>query len=486
MKHHPKCSHLLTGWLPVLLCLVAVWGILVGAQPAFAVDNGPTQTGQICMQKVFGTPVSGSNRLNCSAGDIRISRAISVSPDTCTRGQKFDLTATFETIVIANARYDAGFFFRIDGGTNARGDGTNATGECSLSALTPGVTPALNPGDGDTCGDLNAGTYNLTFTIEDVLCQDSDNDGFLNLPNCTSWHNNQDTVCEISDPFAVADAVDFKPENKSKCKCDDTFQVPVTVEQATITVEKSVSPDVKPEPGGTVTYTVKITNNALVESVTISSIIDDVYGDLGDASNPNVTDNTCDDLIDDVLAPGAFTTCTFKASVSGNSGDTFTDVVEVCATQDGGGDCDDDDATVTITDVFAEPTLAKTAQSATVSCTVDVTYQVVVSNNSAVDTLDLNTLNDDKFGDITTVHAAGVGVEEVVSTTCGQSPGPGTLPATIAAGDNYTCTFDGRIVSSACAVNHTDTVTANVTDDDGKTSEPSDDATVTVSVTKSP
>jgi hypothetical protein len=36
------------------------------------------------------------------------------------RGTTFDLTATFETVVTANARYDAGFFFRIDGGSNAR------------------------------------------------------------------------------------------------------------------------------------------------------------------------------------------------------------------------------------------------------------------------------------------------------------------------------------------------------------------------------
>ena len=58
----------------------------------------------------------------------------------------------------ANARYDAGFFFRTDGGASARGDGTNAVGECSLSALeprTPANPPTLNL-DGDSCGDLNA------------------------------------------------------------------------------------------------------------------------------------------------------------------------------------------------------------------------------------------------------------------------------------------------------------------------------------------
>jgi hypothetical protein len=138
-----------------------------GAASAYAADNGPTQIGNICMQKIFGTPVTNSNKVNCTANDIRISRAISVSPSSCVRGTTFDLTATFETVVTANARYDAGFFFRIDGGANARGDGVNATGQCSLSALRP--PPPLNPPaldlDGDTSGDLNSGTYNVTYTI---------------------------------------------------------------------------------------------------------------------------------------------------------------------------------------------------------------------------------------------------------------------------------------------------------------------------------
>ena len=127
MKHHTKSSHLFTASLPTLLCLVALGGLLLGAQPVSAVDNGPTVVGEICMQKVFGTPVSPSNRLNCTANDIRLSRAISVNPDTCTRGETFTLEATFETIVTANSRYDAGFFFRVDGGANARGDGSSAT-----------------------------------------------------------------------------------------------------------------------------------------------------------------------------------------------------------------------------------------------------------------------------------------------------------------------------------------------------------------------
>ena len=147
-------------------CLMITTAIF-GSQLALAADNGPTQTGQICMQKVFGSPVSNSNRLNCTANDIRLSKAVNVFPSSCLEGTQFTLTATFEVDVTANSRYDAGFFFRIDGGDNARGDGTNADGKCSLSALNPSLAPAMDL-DGETCGDLNSGNYKVTFTIPGV------------------------------------------------------------------------------------------------------------------------------------------------------------------------------------------------------------------------------------------------------------------------------------------------------------------------------
>jgi hypothetical protein len=466
MKHGTKFCHLPQGLLPILLGFLAVGGLLLGAQPASAVDNGPTISPSACMQRIFIGPtgnLTNSNKLNCTANDIRLSRATSVSPDSCIEGETFDLTATFETIVTANARYDAAFLFRTDGGTNARGDGTTASGTCSLSALTPGVSPSLDL-DGDTCGDLNAGTYSLTFTIPDVLCHDSDGDGFLNLPNCTSWHSNQGTACNIDNQF------DFHPDTKSKCVCDDTFEVPVTVETASLTVVKSASPTSVSETGGTVTYTVQITNGADFVSVTIDSIIDTIYGDLGDSANPNVTDNTCDDLIGDVLAAGGSTSCSFKAFVSGDTGQTITDTVEVCGTDSAGHTdvCGHDDADVTITDVGSTPTLAKTAKSAT--CSVEVTYQVVVSNNSTIDTLTVNALNDDTFGNITTVQG------NVISTGCATG-------GTIQPLGNYTCSFVGSTTSNSCNFTLTDTVTGTVTDDDGIQSSPSDTATVTVSTT---
>ena len=82
----------------------------------------------------------------------------------------------------------------------------------------------------------------------------------------------------------------------------------------------------------------------------ITSLNDDVYGDLGDPTNPDVSNNTCDDLIGDTLAAGGgSTTCTFVGVFNGVAGDTETDTVTVVGTDANGNTAtDDDDAIVTI------------------------------------------------------------------------------------------------------------------------------------------
>jgi hypothetical protein len=279
------------GICSLFLGALVLGGLLLGAQPASAVDSGPTTEGLVCMQRVFGGPtVTNSNRLNCTASDIKIAKAISAinvatGESSCVAGTTFDLAARFQVDVTANARYDAAFFFNIGGGASAR----DVNGTCSESILTNGVAPALNL-DHDSCGDLNAGSYtNITFTVPNVLCQDTDGDGFLNLPNCTSWHSNAGNVC--TGPSTAA------PETKSKCNCDDTFQVPVSVESPSGAVEKTATKAV-------VTYEVKVKNNSSSRTVKINSLVDDQYGDITQVQGEVQTTN-CDTLIGDTLAPGA-------------------------------------------------------------------------------------------------------------------------------------------------------------------------------------
>jgi hypothetical protein len=294
--------------IPRLLLAAAV--LATAPQVSFA----GTITGNVCMQRTYGGPtVTSSNKLNCTANDIAIARAVSASPDSCTLGEYFDLTATFEVNVNANERFDSGFYFRVDGGTDARGP----AGSCSLTtlALPPGVTDPWVDIDKDYCGDFaSAGTVLVTAHIGQVLCTDTDGDHFLNLPNCTAWHSNKSTPC--------ATETDAIPETKSKCKCDDSFQVPVTVESPTGAVVKTATSAV-------VTYEVKVKNNSNTRSVTIKTLSDDVYGDITQVQG-EVATTTCNALIDDVVGPGAtsdaceFTVAYLDPGTDGDLTDTVT------------------------------------------------------------------------------------------------------------------------------------------------------------------
>ncbi|MCY1065916.1 hypothetical protein OV090_14135 [Nannocystis sp. RBIL2] len=415
-----------------------------------------------------GVHVGGRRRHPELHGQRRqISEATSVFPSTCVAGTRFDLTATFETVVTANSRYDVGFWFNTEGGDSARGSG--GLDECSISALTPALSPSTNL-DGDACGDLNAGTYALTFTIEDVLCEAAEGTNELRLPNCTSWHNKAGTVCSPN-----TSVFEFFPDTKSKCVCDDTFTVPVEV--VSLGVVKTTTTPTLVEPGGTATYEVRIENTSDV-NVEIVSIIDAPFGDVGAGNPPGVSANTCPSLIGVVLEPDdPPAICTFSAQIeNGAPGVQFEDVVTACVAPEGGGEaiCDSDTAVVLITDAAVPPTLTKTAVS-TQNCQiqVDAVYTVSVRNNSTLDSMQLQALVDDQFGNIATPGTLG---PRVVSTTC-------SVPQTIAANATYNCSFTGRITSNQCDFTHIDRVTGTVRDDDGVISSPFDTAEVTVVTT---
>src|SRR5215831_2158469 len=152
MVSQRKFWRLCTGLFPILLGVLAVGGLFVGPRAAIATDSGGTTTGAICMQRVFMGPtasVNNANQLNCTAQDVKIAEALSATnldtgTNSCVAGSTFTLQATFRVDVTASIRYDEGFFFRIDGGANARGDGTTAAGTCSLSWLSPTGVPGMN------------------------------------------------------------------------------------------------------------------------------------------------------------------------------------------------------------------------------------------------------------------------------------------------------------------------------------------------------
>jgi hypothetical protein len=497
-------------------CAAALAALMLWASPASAVvctgsaSDPETCTartggnGSACMGDLFG------GALVCTANDVRIGFADNVRDPTtntaitsCISGSTLAFKADFHVELTAQARYDIGLYFATDG--DAAHDGARA-GQCSVSKITAASNTSNfinldNPGaqPTDSCGDIddahNPQVVTLTLSAacaEGALffnpttgkCQaTSPGPGAakcMALPNCTSWRQTgANGVCDSP--------LDAFPGTKSKCNCDDAFGIPVIVEQATLAVVKTAYPTSVTETGHDVTYTVQVTNNAQFVSVTISSIIDDLYGDLSsDATNTLIKNSTCDSMVGSVLAPGGSKSCQFDAFVSGNTGDEVTDTVEVCGDDTGNHHiCGDDFAVVDITDVAAAPTILKSASNLS-SLTVDVEFTVTVTNNSDLDTLTVNSLNDDKFGDITTTHGAGGGFEQVVSTDCNTLIGAANK---IAVSSNKSCKFVGRILATGL---HENVVTGSATDSDGVTTNGSstpplkDSAKVQVTVTLNP
>jgi hypothetical protein len=222
-----------------------------------------------------------------------------------------------------------------------------------------------------------------------------------------------------------------------------------------IRVLKAATPLSRPEPGGTFSFHVAVTNTAAVP-LTLTGLADDVHGDVA-------TQGTCTDAVGTDLGPGDSYECDFPAQVTGNAGTTQTDVVTVTAV-DGAGTVvtDDDDAVVSLTDVPPSATVAKDALPDTrVAPGGLVTFGVRITSTS-VEPVTITALTDDVYGDLARQTAS----------TCAPLVGRVLQPE-----ESVTCTFEGSFTGAAGAA-QTDVVTVTVTDDEGSTGTAQDDATV--------
>lgn len=469
---------------------------LVGAGLHFGPEAASAQT---CIQDVWQAH-GKNNNLTCTAGDVNLSSATNIAISSggecvngvcsCFAGQTVTFTADFRMDLTAEARYDVGFYLATDGDTALDGA---LIGQCTATASLAGNT--LNntfinlDAAPDVCGEITDASpdgfdHNPLFVRSTISAPCPATPGQkLRLPFATTWRQSgANDVCLGTGNGTTTNGV--YPGAPSKCN-KGILVLDITSVSTTLKVTKSSSTPSVPETGGTASYSVTVENTSAI-AVTLQSLTDDKYGDLALASNSTCVSDanpaTCE--VGGVIAAGATCSCTFSGLVpQGDAGDPpFKDTVTACADNNTNPTdvCATDDAEVPYSDVSSAPTLVKTATSH--QCVIDTTYSVVVNNTSALDTLTLNTLTDDKYGDITTAAGASCTGTCIVSTTCGQLTGAGVLPAAIAPANNYTCSFVGRL--SSCNTTLVDVVTGGTVDDDGVTASPTGTATVTVTVTK--
>ncbi len=330
-----------------------------------------------------------------------------------------------------------------------------------VTVNNPGIDPnnslTINSLSDDIYGDITLVQGSIVDTDCSVPQVLAGNGGSY---SCAFYADVSGNAGFIETDTVTATGVD---ERGNEINGSDSAVVTLEDEVPTLSMVKTASPTEVLEPGGEVNFTVAITNTSVSsDPVTLTSLVDDIHGNLdgqGDCSVPQT------------LQSGDSYSCSFSVYVSGNAGESETDVITVSGIDD-----DDtpvsamDSATVNVNDVPSMVEIIKTASPTAVEEPGgDVTFTFTVNNTSdqgnppSPDSVTISSLTDSIYGDL-------------------NGKGDCSVPQTIASGASYSCSFSTYVAGNA-AESETNIVTIAGTDDDGNPVSDNDDATVTVNNT---
>ena len=216
----------------------------------------------------------------------------------------------------------------------------------------------------------------------------------------------------------------------------------------TIEVTKTANPTTVAEPGADVTFTFEVTNTSSELPVTITSLVDSVYGTLSG-------DDDCE--VGTSLDAGE--SCTFQLirKVSGDAGTKHTNVFTAKAEDDQKNEAtDSDDAEVTVTDVLPTVDLDKSAKPSELAEPGGVFTFTLKITNTSVENVTITELTD----------------TNALSQECKDLVGDVLTP-----GQSVTCTYP---VTHTDAGSYDNTATVKVTDNEKNPATDTDKETVKV------
>ena len=165
----------------------------------------------------------------------------------------------------------------------------------------------------------------------------------------------------------------------------DSETVTVTDEMPAVMLDKAASPLSLPEPGGVFTFTLTVTNNS-VETVEITALSDD-----------NTLSAECTALVGTFLGAGLSTSCSY--TVTHTDAGSYPNTASVTVEDNEGNPAsDDDDETVTVTDVAPDISVEKTANPTSVPETGATSHLHTRSRTTALKSVEITSLFDDIFG----------------------------------------------------------------------------------------
>jgi uncharacterized repeat protein (TIGR01451 family) len=328
---------------------------------------------------------------------------------------------------------------------------TNPAGADASFTFTGDAAGSIGDNGQIVVSNLLPGTYTSTeaalagWILGSISCDDGNSSGNLGSGTAT-----------------------FRLEAGETVKCTFTNTKPVAVGQGAIDVQKSANPTSLKEPGGSVTYSVTITNVSPV-MVTVENVVDDRFGDLDDTGG-----NGCFDVPIN-LTPMTSVNCTFQRTITGTAGSVHINTVTATGHDAFGNPVSDaDDARVEITPRLIDLVIVKDASSPTPLNGI-VNYTMTVTNKGP-DTA-------------TNVQLADPAPAGIVYLTANPSQGTCTVTAslitcslgTIAAGQTVTINATGRATTVG-----THTNTATVTGGGGRETNPADNVDSATTVVPAP
>ncbi|TLU65156.1 hypothetical protein FE810_09550 [Thalassotalea litorea] len=313
----------------------------------------------------------------------------------------------------------------------------------------------------DKFGDLKGIECNITTVparIDDSTPGEAQCTFTKNLGLQPLMHTNEVTVSGKDKNGIVLDPV----KDDATAKILDVLPTIDVIKTVSTTSDGTFSNSVSiPEPGGTVYFKVEVENTSNAADTLTLTTIEDKIGE-------SLRETGCD-VSSVVLAPGQkLEVCTFSASFTGNFGDSETDTVKVTGKDEENNETmDQDSATVTLTDTDSTIDVTKTAiqgvdgnKNVNESADgVDVTFEVKVKNTSSVDSVTINVLEDDIFGDL-------------------NNKGSCLVPFTLGPGEERICEFIESIQGNFGDDAHVNEACGSGQDDDGSSVSDCDSETV--------
>jgi len=236
-------------------------------------------------------------------------------------------------------------------------------------------------------------------------------------------------------------------------------EIELTDLPAALLVTAQASQTTVAEPGGDLIFTVTINNSSAVDTVTVTQVIDSVYGDLAPYCVP---------ALPAVLAPTMTAQCQFTKPIGGAVGDLITNEVTAFGIDDDGHAVSDSDVeTIEITDVPAQLEVTQVAQPANLpEPGGPVTITVTIKNIGLVDDVTIGKVETNEvmllpLGKVGS--AAGINTPTALIDISGTCTPP--LPVTLAPGATLTCRFVKQ-VTGAVNGRHTSNVVVSGVDDE--------------------